>query len=60
MIAAERKQTSEGSVVMGLVMVDPVADTLLQIFDEADEALAALRIITEDKVVSKVRHKPTH
>lgn len=39
--------------------IDPVADTLLQIFDEADEALAALRVITEAEVVSKMRRKPT-
>lgn len=39
--------------------VDPVADTLLQILDEADASIAALRIITEDEVVSKIRRKPT-
>lgn len=39
--------------------IDPVADTLLDIFDEADAALAALRVITEDEVVSKIRRKPT-
>lgn len=39
--------------------IDPVADTLLDIFDEADTALAALRLITEDEVVSKIRRKPT-
>lgn len=39
--------------------IAPVADTLLDIFDEADAALAALRVITEDEVVSKIRRKPT-
>lgn len=36
-----------------------VSDTLLQIFDDADGSLAALRVITEDEVVSKIRRKPT-
>lgn len=44
---------------MDLDNVDPLADTLLEIFDDADAAIASLRLITEDEVVSKVRHKPT-
>ena len=39
--------------------IDPVADTLLNIYDEADANIAALRLITEDEVVSKIRQKPT-
>ena len=39
--------------------IDPVADTLLNIYDEADANIAALRLITEDEVVSKFRQKPT-
>lgn len=34
-------------------------DTLLSIYDEADASIAALRLITEDEVVSKIRQKPT-
>lgn len=39
--------------------IAPVADTLLNIYDEADANIAALRLITEDEVVSKIRQKPT-
>lgn len=39
--------------------IDSVADTLLNIYDEADANIAALRVITEDEVVSKIRQKPT-
>lgn len=38
--------------------IDPVADTLLNIYDEADASIAALRLITEDEVVSKIPQKP--
>lgn len=34
-------------------------DTLLTVHDEADASIAALRLITEDEVVSKIRQKPT-